>query len=184
MSSAKQQAALKQSQAIMKLTPKYRAKGMGLKEAWAAAKKEFLKGKKDSGQAGMTSRKKANPKKAAKKKTPAKKKPASRKQARKKNPGTLLLLGNPRKGRRNPADSIKSMVEIYGQVLDISAVKGQGAHYQGEPFIHEFKREGTKLYGLPAGAVITLPDGDSYKLETRTLLALNKRNDLWDLYQQ
>ncbi len=88
------------------------------------------------------------------------------------------------KRRRNPADPIPSMVEIYAQALETHAVKGSSSLFPGQEFVHEWEKAGTKIFGLPAGTIISLPDGDSYTLNTRTVLMQNKGSDLWDLFRQ
>ena len=152
----KQKKALAQSQAIMKLTPKYRAQGMSLKEAWVKAKKEYFSDRKTKNPLPKTVcyKRGVNPK--------------SRKTAR----------------RKNPTDSIPSMVEIYSQALETHAMKGSNSLFPGQEFVHEWEKAGTKIFGLPAGTIISLPDGDSVTLDKRTVIMLNKKEDLWDLFRQ
>ena len=82
------------------------------------------------------------------------------------------------------ADEIKGMVEIYGQALETHAVKGSNSKYAGEPFVHEWEKKGTKIYGLPAGTIMILPDGDEYELSTRGVLMMSNKHHLWDVFEQ
>ncbi len=257
----KQKKALAESQAIMKLTPKYRAEGMSLKEAWKAAKKEYFKGK-DSGQAGMTNKKNPLAKTVCYKRgvNPKSRKTVNgyavkssrvfkqgdyyrwrvvdvngrvytdggnytsrreamsglRKGLDKHNPsipkkelefregkrrGSIMKPGTFKKiekkakkagykdpkavaRRKNPPDNIPSMVEIYGQALETHARKGNSSLFAGQEFVHDWEKAGTKIFGLPAGTIISLPDGDSVTLDQRTVIMINKKEDLWDLFKQ
>ena len=195
VSSPKQKQALAQSQAIMKLTPKYRAKGMSLKDAWAAAKKEFLGGEKNPKiPAAELKFREGRKRGSVMKPKTFKKIERKAKKAGYKHPRavagaaywkTLLAKFKAAMKKRNPADPEQSMVELYPQVLEVIARKGKDSHFPGEEFYHPFEKNGSGLFGLPAGTVITLPDGDSVTLNARTLLVWNQKgHDLWDLFKQ
>ena len=76
--------------------------------------------------------------------------------------------------RRNPADPIPSMVEIYAQALETHAVKGSSSLFPGQEFVHEWEKAGTQILGLPAGTIISLPDGDFVTLKRRTVIMIKK----------
>lgn len=88
-------------------------------------------------------------------------------------------------GTATNADDITGMVEIYSDILEIHAKKGNGSIYAGQEFVHEFERAGSKIFGLPDKTRIVLPDGDEYILSSRSLLIVNKKTvHLWDNFEQ
>lgn len=54
--------------------------------------------------------------------------------------------------KRNP---VKGAVEIYGNILAIEAIKGDGSLWPKEKFRHDFKSSSkAKVYGLPDGSIL------------------------------
>lgn len=216
----KQKKTLAESQAIMKLTPKYRAEGMSLKEAWAKAKKEYFSDRKSKNPLAKTvcykrganargkARKKKNahiPKKELKfregKKRGSIMKPGTFKKIEKKakkagykDPKAVAgsaywktLAAKYRAAvarRKNPPDPIPAPTKIYDNALESHARKGPDSHYPGQEFFHPWERKGTKIIGLPAGTIISTPDGQIETLNNRTVLYVNEGSDLWDLFKQ
>lgn len=76
------------------------------------------------------------------------------------------------KARKNPA---ASMPLVYGQVKQVFAKKTQphrcdaGCKKNFHQYYHDFK-PGAKMWGLPAGSKVTLPDGRTLKIPLRSLL--------------
>jgi len=87
---------------------------------------------------------------------------------------------------KNPASPLDaSMVRIYDRALEIHAQKGKDSNYPNEQFVHNWEDKTTEIFGLPKGTVISLPDGDSYELKSRSILMDNKKgHDLYDVFQQ
>jgi hypothetical protein len=153
--------AMLRQQEIIRRTGKYRKMGMDAKQAYAAAKKEV-------GGSAVQSRISSRQRPVSR---------VTRPTRRKKNAGQDgAEIGT--------ADQIGGMVEIYGQALETHARKSSKSCFPGQEFVHDWEKPGTKIYGLPAGTILQLPDGDDYKLTTRCILMCSPKHDLWDLFKQ
>jgi hypothetical protein len=75
---------------------------------------------------------------------------------------------------------------LYGRVLKIFCRKTgienpRSGKWDGQKFFHDFAAD-VQLYGLPAGARIRLPNGQTITLDARCSLLVSKQgNDLWTL---
>lgn len=102
------------------------------------------------------------------------------------HPGSFLHYANgrwyllkPKKIRSNPEER-KKLVTIYKRVLSIQAQKiGFHRHCDMEckradhKYIHDF-RSGAKLLGIPDGSVLTLADGQTFRLSNGSMLVSDR----------
>jgi hypothetical protein len=71
-------------------------------------------------------------------------------------------------------------IVIYDKTESITMQKGRGP-YKGQRFYHNFTTKPTQ-YGIPAGTVVTYPDGRTFRASTRSVL-LSGKNHLWKKFK-
>jgi hypothetical protein len=78
----------------------------------------------------------------------------------------------------------KTMPLIYGKVLKIFTQKTgeepDSANFKGEKFYHNFHAS-DRIYGVPGGSKLILPDGTEVALEKRCLVMISG-HDLWNWF--
>jgi hypothetical protein len=74
------------------------------------------------------------------------------------------------------SNPLKSPLIIYGKTHRIEMQKTCGP-YKGQHFYHNFSTKPLQ-YGVPSGTVLKFPDGNSFRVTTKSVL-LSGKKDLW-----
>ena len=66
------------------------------------------------------------------------------------------------------------------EYIDVAKARAEGLANPGRTWRHDAEDKNSSVWGFPAGSLITMPDGTTYKLKKRFTIMASGKHHLWD----